>query len=116
MSGGGLRGTALSSGEVGQGYREVADPSVFVKFPVVGQDKTSLLVWTTTPWTLPSNQFAAVHPDLQYATVVDAESGERLILAEDLVETVREKAKRDWAVESVCSGRELLGTRYQPPE
>ncbi|HEY2840477.1 MAG TPA: class I tRNA ligase family protein, partial [Pirellulales bacterium] len=59
-------GTALSSGEVGQGYREVADPSVYVKFPLV-DDKghttdTSLLVWTTTPWTLPSNQFAAVHP------------------------------------------------------
>ncbi len=108
-------GTALSSGEVGQGYREVADPSVFIKFPVVGQEKTSLLVWTTTPWTLPSNQFAAVHPELQYATVVDAQSGERLILAEALVETVREKAKCEWEVESVCSGRDLLGTRYQPP-
>ena len=54
-------GTALSSGEVGQGYREVADPSVFVKFPLVEDPSTSLLVWTTTPWTLPSNQWAAVH-------------------------------------------------------
>src|SRR3982751_495753 len=60
-------GTALSAGEVGQGYREVADPSVYVKFPLVSDDRTkelgldgaSLLVWTTTPWTLPSNQFAA---------------------------------------------------------
>ena len=67
-------GTALSAGEVGQGYREVADPSVFVRFPLLddaGQETdTSLLVWTTTPWTLSSNQFAAVHPELTYATVV----------------------------------------------
>ena len=72
-------GTALSAGEVGQGYREVADPSVYVKFPLVSDERTkelgldgaSLLVWTTTPWTLPSNQFAAVHPDLEYSVVVD---------------------------------------------
>ena len=72
-------GTALSAGEVGQGYREVADPSVYVKFPLLGNDgnptDTSLLVWTTTPWTLPSNQFAAVHPEIEYAKVVD-EDGE----------------------------------------
>ena len=72
-------GTALSAGEVGQGYREVADPSVYVKFPLVSDERTkelgldgaSLLVWTTTPWTLPSNQFAAVHPDLEYAVVIE---------------------------------------------
>ena len=59
-------GTALSSGEVGQGYREVADPSVYVKFPLIDDDgnptRRSLVVWTTTPWTLPSNQYAAVAP------------------------------------------------------
>jgi isoleucyl-tRNA synthetase len=108
-------GTALSAGEVGQGYREVADPSVYVKFPLVGEENTSLLVWTTTPWTLPSNQFAAVHPDLTYATVVDVESGEKLILAADLVETVADKAKRELTVESTCLGRTLLGKRYIPP-
>jgi isoleucyl-tRNA synthetase len=66
-------GTALSSGEVGQGYREVADPSVYVLFPLLDEagnkSDTSLLVWTTTPWTLPSNQFAAVHPELDYVEV-----------------------------------------------
>jgi isoleucyl-tRNA synthetase len=66
-------GTALSAGEVGQGYREVADPSVYVKFPLLDEagekTDTSLLVWTTTPWTLPSNQFAAVHPNLDYVEV-----------------------------------------------
>ena len=63
---------AVSAAKSGQGYREVADPSVYVRFPLVDDDgkptDTSLLVWTTTPWTLPSNQFAAVHPDLEYST------------------------------------------------
>jgi isoleucyl-tRNA synthetase len=108
-------GTALSSGEVGQGYREVADPSVFVKFPLVDKPNTSLLVWTTTPWTLPSNQFAAVHPELDYATVVDPETGERLIMASALLETIAGKVKRELKVESTCKGTELLGLRYTPP-
>lgn len=108
-------GTALSSGEVGQGYRQVADPSVYVKFPLVDRPGTSLVVWTTTPWTLPSNQFAAVHPELDYATVLDADTNERLILAAALVETVAAKAKRTWTVEATCKGAELLGLRYLPP-
>ncbi len=108
-------GTALSSGEVGQGYREVADPSVFVRFPLVDQPGESLLVWTTTPWTLPSNQFAAVHPELTYARVKDTESGEILLLAQDLVEQVAAKAKREWSVLGTLPGRDLIGRRYEPP-
>lgn len=111
-------GTALSSGEVGQGYREVMDPSVYVKFPLLedGQvTKTSLLVWTTTPWTLPSNQFAAVHPDIEYATVADPETGEVLILAQDLVEPIGAKLKRELSTLSTCKGSELVGKRYLPP-
>ena len=83
-------GTALSSGEVGQGYREVADPSVFVRFPLVDEPDTSLLVWTTTPWTLPSNQFAAVHPELEYVVLEEAE-GRKLIVAAALAEAVAAK-------------------------
>lgn len=112
-------GTALSSGEVGQGYREVADPSVFVKFPLLDDDgkqtDTSLLVWTTTPWTLPSNQFAAVHPEIEYATVVDEEDGGTLIVANDLVETIGGKLKRELKILSTCKGSELVGKRYVPP-
>lgn len=108
-------GTALSSGEVGQGYREVADPSVFVRFPLLDEENTALLVWTTTPWTLPSNQFAAVHPELDYVTVEDEESGEKLIVAEALAETIAAKAKRTWKVLSTTKGSELLGKRYRPP-
>ncbi|QDT68286.1 Isoleucine--tRNA ligase [Planctomycetes bacterium MalM25] len=111
-------GTALSAGEVGQGYRQVADPSVYVKFPLLddGQvTKTSLLVWTTTPWTLPSNQFAAVHPEIEYATVDDPETGEALVFAKDLVETIGGKLKRELEIVSTCLGKELLGKRYLPP-
>ncbi|MFK7737473.1 MAG: isoleucine--tRNA ligase [Pirellulaceae bacterium] len=108
-------GTALSSGEVGQGYRQVADPSVYVKFPLVDDEQTSLVIWTTTPWTLPSNTFTAVGVDLDYAVCLDAESGERLIVAEALVEGLAEKAKREWTVERTMKGAELVGKRYLPP-
>ena len=108
-------GTALSSGEVGQGYREVADPSVFVRFPLVDAPDTALLVWTTTPWTLPSNQFVAVHPEIEYVTTVDTEEGGKLILAKNLVETIEAKQKRELRVESTFLGAELVGKRYQPP-
>ena len=108
-------GTALSSGEVGDGYREVADPSVYVCFPLLDRPNTSLLVWTTTPWTLPSNQYAAVGLDIVYATVVDTESGQKLIVAADLVESLAKKRKTEWTVESTCAGRDLVGLRYRPP-
>lgn len=112
-------GTALSAGEVGLGYREVADPSVYVRFPLLDNTgnltEISLLVWTTTPWTLPANQFAAVHPDLEYTTVVDEESGQRLIVASALVETLADKAKRTLRVEATCLGSQLVGRRYLPP-
>ncbi len=108
-------GTALSAGEVGQGYRQVADPSVFVKFPLVDEPNTSLVIWTTTPWTLPSNMFAAVHPDIEYAYCVDEESSERLIVAAGLVASLADKIKRTWSVEKTVKGSDLVGKHYQPP-
>ena len=89
-------GTALSSHEVGQGYREVADPSVYVLFPLVDQPGRSLVVWTTTPWTLPSNMFAAVNPELEYTVVRDEELDCELVIASDLVEKLSEKVKREF--------------------
>ncbi|NND97348.1 MAG: isoleucine--tRNA ligase [Pirellulaceae bacterium] len=108
-------GTALSAGEVGQGYREVADPSVYVLFPLIDQPQRSLVVWTTTPWTLPSNMFAAVHPDLQYTVVRDDELERDLVIASDLVETIAGKLKRELKVVETISGKSLLGQRYEPP-
>jgi len=115
-------GTALSSGEVGQGYREVADPSVYVKFPLLNPEavglpaQTSLLVWTTTPWTLPSNQFAAVHPELEYTLVADPEDADkRLVMATALVEAIAAKIKKPLTSESTIKGTALVGALYQPP-
>src|SRR4029079_12610206 len=75
-------GATLSSHEVAQGYREVDDPSVFVRFKAAGEPSTFFLVWTTTPWTLPSNLLLAVYPDVEYVWV--KREGETLILATDL--------------------------------
>ncbi|MEC7564916.1 MAG: isoleucine--tRNA ligase [Planctomycetota bacterium] len=108
-------GTALSAGEVGQGYREVADPSVFVEFPLVNEPETSLVIWTTTPWTLPSNQFVAVNPELTYARVSDPDTGRTLIVAEELVGALGEKLQKEIKVSSSCPGSELVGLRYMPP-
>ena len=112
-------GTALSAGEVGQGYREVADPSVYVKFPLLYEGKPyenkHLLVWTTTPWTLPSNQFVAFNRDYLYAEVLDEESGDVLFMAEDLVESIAEKTKRKLKVLNVAEPEGLIAHEYQPP-
>jgi isoleucyl-tRNA synthetase len=108
-------GTALSDHEVAQGYQETTDPSVYVRMPLVDQSDTSLLVWTTTPWTLPANVAVAAHPDIEYATVErDLPEGgkERLILAQALVE----KVFKDESVKVVDTykGKALKGKRYQP--
>jgi isoleucyl-tRNA synthetase len=103
-------GTALSSHEVAQGYRDVVDPSVYVRFPMRGQDRVSLLGWTTTPWTLLSNAALAVNPDVTYARARLGE--ERFILAEALVERV---LGEDAAIEERVPGSELEGIAYEPP-
>jgi len=104
-------GTALSAGEVGQGYQTIDDPSVMIRFPVKGEEKTSFLAWTTTPWTLPSNIALAVHAATDYATV-EVEGGERLILAAALVgKVLGEQAE----IVSTRKGAELVGMRYEPP-
>lgn len=108
-------GTALSAGEVGQGYREVADPGVYVKLPLKDHPDRSLLIWTTTPWTLPSNMFAAVNPQLTYALCLDQETNEKIYIAEALVETIAGKTKRDLTVLETCPGTDLIGLRYDPP-
>jgi isoleucyl-tRNA synthetase len=102
-------GATLSSHEVALGYREVEDPSVYVRFRVQDERDTFFLVWTTTPWTLPSNLLLAVHPDVEYAWV--KRGSETLILAKSLVAA----ALRDDAYEIVrtASGRELDGWRYE---
>ncbi len=104
-------GTALSAGEVGQGYRTVDDPSVFVRFKVQGQANTSLLAWTTTPWTLPSNVALAVKEKETYCTV-ELEDGEKLILARSRLKEVLNKHPHKVIAEQ--TGKKLIGLHYTP--
>jgi len=105
-------GATLSSHEVALGYREVEDPSVFVRFRSLEEPGTSFLVWTTTPWTLPSNLLLAVHPDVEYAWVKRGD--ETLILAKDLVERVLGgDGAPAYSIEKTRLGRELDGMRYE---
>jgi isoleucyl-tRNA synthetase len=106
-------GTALSSHEVAQGYRDVVDPSIYVRFPITGgaAEGADLLVWTTTPWTLISNVAAAVGPDLAYVRIADPEGGRDLVLGEAAAERLFAGAEtlERW------SGADLAGWRYQRP-
>jgi len=108
-------GTALSAAEVGQGYRSVADPSVYVRFPLRDEPDTDLLVWTTTPWTLPSNQFAAVRFDLEYCYVLFEGEKRALVIAEALVETISKKVNKPYQILKKVRGESLVGRRYVPP-
>jgi isoleucyl-tRNA synthetase len=108
-------GTPLSDHEVALGYDQAEDPSVFVRMPLVDRPDTSLLVWTTTPWTLPANVAVAAHPDVEYVTVErkTADGGsEKLILARPLLEKVfrGEEVK----VLETFKGKKLRGVKYRP--
>lgn len=105
-------GTALSSGEVGGSYKTVDDPSAYVHFPLVDEPNVSLCVWTTTPWTLPSNGYAAVRSDYDYVRV--RWNDRELIVAEGLRETLVKKFKCDLEITARCKGSDLVGKRYRP--
>ncbi len=102
-------GATLSSHEVAQGYREVEDPSVTLRFRLADDVRTSFLVWTTTPWTLPSNLALAVGEDIDYVYV--DRQGETLILAEALLHAVL--GDGDHRIVRRVKGRDLVGLGYQ---
>jgi isoleucyl-tRNA synthetase len=110
-------GTALSSHEVAQGYRDVVDPSIYVRFRVAEdggplQAGDELLVWTTTPWTLVSNAAVAVDPELTYVRAKAGPLDAPVVLAEALVERV---LGGDVRVLNRFPGAALDGVRYEPP-
>ena len=104
-------GTALSSHEVAQGYKEVKETSATVRFRVPGEEDTYFLAWTTTPWTLPSNVSLCVNPDVTYA-YVRVDGKETFIMAKDLIEAVLEGHDTEIIKEVV--GRELEYKHYEP--
>ena len=111
-------GTALSSHEVAQGYKDVKDLTCIAKFKVKGKENTYILAWTTTPWTLPSNLALCVNKTYTYAEIrVDAGTEEEpkyenYILAKDLIDTVLKD--KEYELIKEFKGEELLGTEYEP--
>ena len=101
-------GTPLSSHEVAQGYKDIEDPSIYVKFKALDEENTYFLAWTTTPWTLISNVALAVHPDETYIKV--HYQGQNLILAKARLQVLDEDVK----IISEMQGSELEGRYYQP--
>jgi isoleucyl-tRNA synthetase len=105
-------GTPLSSHEVSQGYEEVTEPSVTVKFALEDEPGAFVLAWTTTPWTLPGNVALAVGPDIVYVRVVQTRGGkeERYYLAKERLAQLT----GEYVIEKELKGRELSGRRYKP--
>ncbi|MCD6475384.1 MAG: isoleucine--tRNA ligase [Anaerolineaceae bacterium] len=122
-------GTPLSDHEVAQGYQDVDDPSIFIRMKLIDQPDTSLLVWTTTPWTLPGNVAVAAHPEVDYVLLERAlnhhdedenceDCGnhkhrmEKLIMAGALVEKVF--GEEEIKILKHMKGTDLAGMQYEP--
>jgi len=103
--------TPLSNFEVNQGYVEQKDISVTVKLPLVDKPDISLLIWTTTPWTLPGNMAVAVNPELTYTTI--SHEGKQYIVAKEMLEDVF--ADKEYEVIESFLGQDLVGKKYLPP-
>lgn len=110
-------GTALSSHEVAQGYKDVKDLTCIAKFKIVGEENKYFLAWTTTPWTLPSNLALCVNKSYTYAEVKvnvgneEEAKYENYILAKDLIETVLKD--KEYELVKEFKGEELLGVKYE---
>jgi isoleucyl-tRNA synthetase len=108
-------GTALSSHEVALGYQDVVDPSVYVRLPILAprgplHDGDALLIWTTTPWTLPGNRAVAVAPNVEYVRA--RTNGQTLIVAAPLVGKVLGEQVE---ILDRFAGGELVGASYRGP-
>jgi isoleucyl-tRNA synthetase len=110
-------GTVLSSHELALGYEEVRDRSIYVTFPLTDGSGRELVVWTTTPWTLPSNVAAAVHPELPYGTYrSERHPGRSFIVAESRAAKLEELLGGPVTrVGDPVPGQALAGLRYQRP-
>jgi len=103
-------GTALSEHEIAtEGYKEITHPSIYVRFPLTDRDDESLLVWTTTPWTLSSNVAAAVKPEMEYIQASNDE--EVLYLAKERKDVLPD----DYEIQEELKGEDLIGLTYEGP-
>ena len=102
-------GTPLSNFEVNQGYKDVKDPSIYIKVRIKGEDNAYLLVWTTTPWTLPANVALAVGKDIKYVRVKAGD--EEFIVAEDRASEIFGK---DYQISKKLTFKDVAGVEYEP--
>ncbi|EAQ86998.1 hypothetical protein CHGG_08251 [Chaetomium globosum CBS 148.51] len=108
--------TALSNFEANQNYQDVTDPAIVVAFPLDDDPETSLLAWTTTPWTMPSHLGLAAHPEFEYVKIHDEKTGKHYILLEKLLGTLyKDPKKAKFKVVQKLKGKDMLGWKYQPP-
>jgi isoleucyl-tRNA synthetase len=111
-------GTPLSHMESKQNEKLTQDPAVLVAFPVLRQEghgETSLIIYTTTPWTLPSNLLIAVHPKFQYVEILDEKSGKQYITLESgLSMLYKDPNKAKYKVIRKIIGKDMIGWKYEP--
>lgn len=111
--------TPLSKNEANEDYRDVSDPAVIVAFPLLDHEShpdTSFLIWTTTPWTLPSNIAVCAHPDFEYLKIYDEEQKRNFILSEPGLRTLyKDPKKAKYKIIQKMKGKDLLGLKYHPP-
>uniref|UniRef100_A0A8C0R183 isoleucine--tRNA ligase n=1 Tax=Canis lupus dingo TaxID=286419 RepID=A0A8C0R183_CANLU len=105
--------TPLSNFESHQNYKDVQDPSVFITFPLEEDENVSLVAWTTTPWTLPSNLALCVNPEMQYVKIKDVTRGKLLILMEARLLALY-KVETDYEILERFPGSYLKGKKYRP--
>jgi isoleucyl-tRNA synthetase len=106
-------GTPLSNFEANLNYQDVDDPSLTVKFKLKQEVNTFLLVWTTTPWTLPSNLAVVVHPRHLYVKIKDHTTGQNYILLKSRLHAYYAN-ESEYEVLATYSGKELVGKGYDP--
>lgn len=106
--------TPLSNFEVNEGYKDKKDVSITVKFPLKDEPNTSVLVWTTTPWTLPSNVVLAAGPDIDYVKVKDSAASEEFYILAKARLSAYYKNENDYEIIWTKKGKELVGLKYEP--
>ncbi|KAJ3248124.1 isoleucine--tRNA ligase [Chytriomyces hyalinus] len=107
--------TPMSNFEANQNYKDVVDPSVVVSFPLTSDPSVSLLAWTSTPWTLPSNLAVCVNPNFEYVKIQDGETGSIWILLQSRLEMLyKDPKKAKYTVLGKMQGSALKGLEYEP--
>ncbi|OFZ82915.1 MAG: isoleucine--tRNA ligase [Bdellovibrionales bacterium RIFOXYD1_FULL_53_11] len=106
--------TPLSNFEANLNYKDVQDPAITITFPVVGEQNTFFIAWTTTPWTLPSNLALAIGKDIEYVKIRDKADGKKYILAKALVGTYYKDPASQTETLDTIRGDKLIGMEYVP--